>query len=397
MVSDQLAVHVGIDARLYYYRQGGIGQYAVRLIRGLAALDPEDRFTVFQSRVDRGVIIDAPHVRRRSLWTPCHHRLEQVTLPLELATVGLDVLHCPDFIPPFRRRCPAVITVHDLAFLLYPSILTPDSARYYGQIRRAVESAEGIIAVSHNTQRDMQQLLGVPADRVTVIHHAAEERFRPLSDQAEVDRYLAREGLPRDFILFVGTVEPRKNLTTLLRAYGRLLKEADLPGGWRTGAGSQSPDPQPPPGSWPKLVLAGARGWLYDEVYRVVEQFRLMDHVISLEEVTPDDLVFLYNAARLFVFPSLYEGFGFPPLEAMACGTPVVSSNTSSLPEVVGNAALTVDPRDEVALAEAIWRGLTDETLRSNLRAAGLRQAASFSWHTTVEQTLEVYRKAARR
>jgi glycosyltransferase involved in cell wall biosynthesis len=236
-------MRVGIDARLVYYRQAGISQYTVRLLEELAAIDKEDEFTVFQSRRQLSKLVDQPNFRRRSLWTPPHHRLEQFLLPLELTMVDLDVLHSPDFIPPFRRNCKSVITVHDLNFLLFPDFLTPESASYYAQIDQAVRNCDHIIAVSESTKQDLIQLTGAPENKITVVYEAAHPNFHPLEDP-EKSELRARLGLSKDYILFVSTIEPRKNVPTLLKAYRKLLDE-------------YRPDIS--------LVLAGEKGWLSDE------------------------------------------------------------------------------------------------------------------------------------
>ncbi len=366
-------MHVGIDARLTYYAQGGISQYITQLVRALCQIDREDKFTIFQNRQGPKLFEDQLNFTQRFLRTPCHFRLEQWALPLELAFSDLDVLHSPDFIPPFRRRCKAVITIHDLAFLRFPKLLTEESDRYYRQIKRAVESADGIIAVSQSTRRDLTELLGVPAERVDVIYHAADERFRPLDDLEATREFCQEHDLPETFILWVGTLEPRKNLETLLKALATLRdSEKGLPY---------------------KLVVVGAKGWLYESSLKLLDDLGLTDEVIFFGPASVTDLLLLYNAAWLFVFPSLYEGFGFPPLEAMACGTPVVSSRTSSLPEVLGEAALYFDPSDAEALAEAIQRVWRDPELRGELARRGLEQARRFSWKNTAEQTLALYRR----
>lgn len=367
-------MRIGIDARLLAYRPGGIARYTEALAQALARIGAEDDFVLLVGRKERRQIV--PGLRQRRLLTPPHHRLEQIALPLELAFAGLDLLHSPDFIPPFYRRCLAVITVHDLAFLRFPETVTEDSRRYYGQLERAVQSADGIIAVSEATRRDLAEMLGLAPERVRVIHHAADDGFRPLDGEA-VERFRRQRGLPQGFILWVGTLEPRKNLSTLLRAL-RCLKERE-------------------PALSPMLVLAGARGWLYEDDLRLVEKLRLSENVMHLGPVSFGELPLLYNAARLFVFPSLYEGFGFPPLEAMACGTPVVSSSSSAMPEVLGDAAILLDPRDVDGFAAAMMRMLEDEVLRREMRHRGLAQAASFSWERTARQTLALYREVAAR
>ncbi len=369
-------MRIGIDARLVYYHQAGIGQYILRLTEALARIDQRDRFVFFQSRKDRTNLADGRNVRIQKLWTPSHHRFERIAMSAELAPYALDVLHSPDFIPPAIVRCPTVITVHDLAFLLYPRFLTRDSARYYGQVDIAARSADHIIAVSDSTKRDTIRLLGVPEEKITVIHEAANPLFRPIKDQDSLKRVTAQYNLPDEFILFVGTIEPRKNIPALLRAFRRL----------RDNYKSRA-----------KLVIAGNRGWLVEEVDAVIQQLELGDSVCCLGGIPNEELVYLYNAARVFVLPSFYEGFGLPPLEAMACGTPVIVSNSSSLPEVVGDAGWLVNPDDVEGLTVALYRILADEGLRNEMSAKGVKRAAIFSWERAARETLAVYRKVADR
>jgi glycosyltransferase involved in cell wall biosynthesis len=366
-------MRIGIDARLTYYRQAGISQYTLQLIEALARCQLEDEeFVILQSFRRREPIIDRRNFTSRKLLTPCHHRLEQLSLPVELSTVRLDVLHSPDFIPPFRRRCRSVITIHDLVFMLYPHFLDKSAARYYGQIDQAVRRTDAIIAVSKATKLDVMRLLGVPEAKIKVIYEAASPIFRPLEGGDVMARVRGRFGISGDFVLFVSTIEPRKNVPTLLRAFRRLLD------GYR-------PDV--------KLVLAGERGWLFDEVFRLISELKLDDHVISLGRVSTEELLWLYNAARALVAPSIYEGFGLTPLEAMACGTPVIVSNVSALPEVVGDAGLLIDPNDEDELSVAIWRVLSDAQLSATLREKGLRRARCFSWDKAARETLDLYRR----
>ncbi len=364
---------IGIDARLIYYRKGGIARYTIRLARGLAQIDQENTYWLLQFFKHKDPILDAPNFKRVGMLTPTHHPLEQFFLWLELHKLHLDVLHSPDFIPPLHN-IPArrVITVHDLAFLRYPYLLTKSAARYYGQIDQAVRKADHIIAVSQSTRQDLMNLLGVPESKISVIYEAADAIFRPLPREQSAEEVRRRYNLPPDFILFVGTIEPRKNLNTLLLAYHGLRTRYHLD---------------------PPLVFAGEYGWLSDEVHSLVEELDLHDRCHFLQRVATNDLVHLYNAARLLAHPALYEGFGLPPLEAMACGTPVIVSNVSSLPEVVGDAALLVDPTDVEAWTVALHRLLTDDALWEELRNKGLQRARLFSWERTAQETLEVYRR----
>lgn len=367
-------MRVGIDARLLHYQHGGISQYILHLIEALAEIEQETIFTIFQSRGDKTSLGVRPNFRRRSLWTPPHHPLEQWLLPLELSFADIDILHSPDFIPPLKRRFKSVATIHDLAFLRFPHLLTEDSRRYYGQVNRAVASAEGIIAVSEWTRHDLVEFTGVPRERIRVIYNATDRCFQPLGDHQLVQRFCRERGLPSDFILWVGTLEPRKNLDTLLKAMA-LLQERE-------------------PGRY-TLVAVGARGWLYESALQLLDQLRIRDYVIFYGPASVEELVMLYNAASLFVFPSLYEGFGLPPLEAMACGTPVISSNAACLPEVLGEAAIFLDPLEVGGWAGAIQKLAGDEGRRQELRQRGLERAASFSWTKTAEQTLSLYRQVA--
>jgi glycosyltransferase involved in cell wall biosynthesis len=369
-------MRIGIDARLVFYNRAGIGQYIIRLIEALSSLEPkDDTFVLLQSRKDKSSIINSNGFERKSLWTPSHNRFEQPALSFEISSLGLNLLHSPDFIPPFRRKCKSVITIHDLAFLLYPHFLTKESARYYGQIDHAWRNTDHIIAVSEATKQDSINLLGVPEKKITVIHEAANPIYRPVpKDKA---RQVAKEKyrLDKNFILFVNTIEPRKNLPGLLQAYRRLRDEYKRD---------------------EILVLSGSKGWLWEEVYEKVEKLNLEKHVAFLGRVPSEDLVYLHNAASLFVYPSFYEGFGLTPLEAMNCGTPVIVSNTSALPEVVGDAALMIDPHDIDGLTVAMWRALTEEELRQDLIQKGFKRAQKFSWQETAKKTLEVYHKIGR-
>jgi len=365
-------MQIGIDARLTYYTAAGIGQYTINLLRALAGIDQEDDYTVFQSRKANSPLLEEDNFRCLGLWTPSHHRFEPYLLGLELLQYSLNLLHSPDFIPPFGGRFKSIITIHDLAFLHYPNFLTRESARYYGRIDQAVRRTDHIIAVSESTRRDIINLLGVPDDKITVIYEAADPLYRPLG-RAEAMRFVRdRFGLPERFILFVSTIEPRKNVQGLLRAYRQFLDDYKLDVG---------------------LALAGARGWLFEEVFQLVDELDLRQACHFLGKVSREELLYLYNAARCLAHPAFYEGFGLTPLEAMACGTPTVVSNVSSLPEVVGDAALLVDPEDEEELIVALWRLVTDDDLWAELRDKGFKRARAFSWDKTARRTLEVYRR----
>ena len=364
-------MRIGIDARLTYYTDAGISQYTRRLIQGLAQIDTKDEFIILRDRRDLRVISDNHHFKRANLWTPSHHRLEQWGLRFELPSYGLDLLHSPDFIPPFHRSFKSVITVHDLGFLLYPHFLTQASARYYGQIDQAVEGTDHIIAVSESTKHDTICLLGVPESKITVIYEAANPLYGP-RDREEARAHVNKTYGLEEYLLFVSTIEPKKNLPTLLQAFRDLVDQYKVN---------------------TKLIIVGREGWLSEGIVDLVDKLKLEDTVRFLGRVPLENLIYLYNGALALVHPSFYEGFGLPPLEAMRCGTPVVCSKVSALPEVVGDAALLLPPEEVSEWTVAMWRVIHDQELRAEMRAKGFERAKCFSLEKTVRETLDVYKR----
>lgn len=363
-------MRIGIDARLNYYRPGGIVEYTRQIIRELAVLDAHNEYRIVQHIRDRESLVAAPNFARANTFTPSHHRLERWTLSAELLLLGLDIVHHPDTIPAVggARRC--VITVHDLHYLHFPQFMTESSRRYYaGQIGWATRRADHILVSSQATCQDLMTLLDVPEDKVTVHMLGVNARFQPAGSD-EIAACRARHSLPSSYVLFVGTFEPRKNIPGLLHAYA-LLRQA-------------LPDA-------PLLVLAGRRGWLFEDIFQLAHELALDDWLIWRENFPAEDLPALYSGALTLALPSFYEGFGLTALEAMACGTPPIVSNRSSLPEVVGDAGLLVNPDDPSSIAEALHRLLEDSALRARLRSAGLERAREFTWQRTAEIVRKVY------
>ncbi|HLY25435.1 MAG TPA: glycosyltransferase family 1 protein, partial [Aggregatilineales bacterium] len=371
-----LQMRIGIDARLTGYRAGGIARYTEELIRALAELDSANDYRILQTARPRipsfaqplsptntrgqgsqtSLEVPPPHkgegfwVRETSpnfrparIFTPPHNRLERLALSVEIARLRLDVLHSPDFIPPrfgARRR---VITIHDLNFLYFPQFQTPDSLQYYaGHIRAAVREADHILAVSQSAADDLCNLLSVPPHKITIQAEGVTPDYHPMGTE-EIKAARLRLGLPQNYLLFVGTLEPRKNVIGLLDAYARLCQ--------------QHPDAPP-------LVIAGQRGWLYEDIFKraLALPTRIQSRLHWIENFAPADLPSVYNGAMALVLPSFYEGFGLPPLEAMACGIPTVVSNRGSLPEIVGDAGLLIDPDSVDSLCEALARVLSDRS-----------------------------------
>lgn len=361
-------MHIGIDTRLTSYRTGGISTYMLHLVRALEKLDINNRYTIFQSRKAMEKIAERfPHA---ALWTPCHHRLERLALSVELARFNLDILHSPDFIPPLRGGKRHIITVHDLTFLHYPEYLTADSRRYYNdQIQTAVRQADHILADSEATKSDIVTMLGVNKEKISVHMLGVEERFQPLSPSL-YESVRTRLSLPENYILFVGTLEPRKNIAGLLDAYRLLVDQiADVP----------------------PLLLIGRKGWLFDQTLHKIQTLKLTERVIWRDDISDDMLPAVYSLAGVLVLPSFYEGFGFPALEAMACGTVPVVSNRSSLPEVVGEVGILFEPDDTQAMAAAINHVLTDNAWRAGQQRAGVARAKLFTWKQTASIVLSAY------
>jgi glycosyltransferase involved in cell wall biosynthesis len=354
---------------------GGISQYTIHLVKALQSINTEDhRFIIFHSYKENRRFVPSKNTRfsRSNLITPCHHKLERYLLSVELMRHRLQVFHSPDFIPPAYGAARRVITVHDLTFLYYPQFLTDQSKRYYSdQIEWGVLEADHIIADSEATRLDIINLLRVRPEKVTTIHLAANPVFTADYSTNEIQPTIDKYRLGLGFILSVGTLEPRKNLPSLLRAYhlAREKYRIDVP-----------------------LVLVGGRGWIYDEIFRTISDLQLTDHVHHLTGVSDTELAHLYRAAGVLAFPSYYEGFGLPALEAMHGGCPVIASNRGSLPEVIEGAGLSLDPDDIESWADALHRVLEDVAFAGELRRAGIAQSQHFSWDKTATKTFEVYK-----
>jgi glycosyltransferase involved in cell wall biosynthesis len=300
-----------------------------------------------------------------------------LTLVKELRRRPVDLLHVQYTAPPFAP-CPVVATIHDLSFEHLPQTFKRRSRMQLRlTVRRTAHSAARILVPSEHTRRDIIETYNVPAKRVSVTPLAAPEYFVPVEDERELRRVRELYKIRGDYILAVGSIQPRKNLTRLIYAYTALRRER-------------------PQANLPQLALVGKRAWLYDETLRAIEESGIKDLCLLTGYVSESDLPALYTGALCFVYPSYFEGFGLPPLEAMQCGAPVIAGNKTSLPEVVGDAGLLVDPFDERALARAIARIIDDPRLRARLRLKGLERARSFSWRETARLTIKAYEQAVR-
>ncbi|HLY67979.1 MAG TPA: glycosyltransferase family 1 protein, partial [Chloroflexota bacterium] len=333
-------IHAGINAQIVSfassYRQAGVSRFTEQMVRALQGRDAGIRYSVFLNDTARGGFSDSATMRFHYTRLPTSKPAlriawEQALLPW-LAT-GLDVLHCPVNVLPAVSTCPAVLTIHDLTFLRYPDRFRRERRTYLAAMTRlSAARASRIMTDSANTKRDVMELFNVAAENIEVVYPGVDDVFRP-HDHKEIGEFRARRGLPEQFILYVGTLEPRKNVELLIQAYSLLVSRGL--------------------GHW-TLVIGGGQGWMFDRIFGEVERLGLTDRVLFPGYIDADELPQWYSAASVFVYPSLYEGFGLPALEAMACGTPVVVSNCSSLPEVVGDAGLLVDPHSPDELAERL-------------------------------------------
>ncbi len=375
-----------LDARTATAHFPGIGRYVVNLARAMAPrLGPDEHLVLLcdPARPSPWDLTAPAGERVRVVDLPCSPFAlrQQWAVPRLLARLRADLYHSPYYLMPYRVGLPTVLTVHDLIPLLFPRQSTWQARLLFRwTLMLALRASQRVIAVSGSTARDLQRHFRVPSERVSVIPEAPDPAFYP-RPSAEVEAVRQKYGLPESFVLYVGSNKPHKNLSRLIEAWSRLTLHVSR----FTSHVSRF-----------TLVIAGVWDPRYPEPRLRAERLGLQS-VRWLGPVPEADLPALYSAAALFVFPSLYEGFGLPVLEAMACGVPVICSNTSSLPEVAGDAALLVDPTDAQSLAAAIAGLLEDESRREEMRERGLQQAARFSWDRTAAMTLEMYREVAGR
>jgi glycosyltransferase involved in cell wall biosynthesis len=374
------------------YRGAGINGYIVQLLHHLPAGDPRDcagddpfRYTAFLH--DSRFEAPARLAVSRSRWSTSNPWRRIIWEQTSLSGISrkLDLLHGLAFAAPLSASCPTVVTVHDLSFLRFPSAFRPHNRIYLTLLTRAsTRRAARVIAVSESTRQDVILLCGVPPEKILAIPNGVNPEFSP-ADPAAVAEFRRDKGLPDRYILYLGTLEPRKNVVRLVDAYARLRSAPSRPG----GLGGTTVRRSVPP-----MVIAGAKGWFYGEIFARVAELNLTDYVLFPGFIPGEELPWWYRGAEVFVYPSLFEGFGLPVLEAMACGTPTITSTASSLPEVAGDAAILVNPDDTNELAEAMHQVLVSPNLAEQLRCAGPRQAAHFSWMQTAASTRDVYRAA---
>ena len=367
-------MRVGLITNSIDEQSGGVATYAYELIRNLNIIDNKNEYVLIHHTLSSNEI----YRRNRNIIIKSHSPYYKGTLwkllnaPIKLKNeYNLDMVHDLNGIGPLSFNMPfrKVVTIHDLIPVIYPNAFNlPNALTHRLLLPKTLDNADRIIAVSANTKKDILSIYNIPEEKVITIYNAVSEQFKVAREQEIID-LREKYNLNSPFILFVLTLEPRKNIPSLLKAFKKLRNKI----------------------SGVRLVIAGKLGWKYKEIFRLISSLGLDSDVTYLQYIDGDDLPVLYSAAEVFVYPSLYEGFGLPPLEAMACGCPVVTSNISSIPEVVGNAALLTDPIDIKSVCDSIHLLLSDDNLKNEVIKKGLANVKRFSWNQCAKETLAVY------
>lgn len=377
-------MRIAIDYTAATHQGAGIGNYVRNLVDAMLAQDHANEYILLTSgRPTRErPFPEAENVRGRSIIIPDRYLnifWYRWRLPLyaNFFTGQVDIYHGPDFVlPPISGRVRKIVTVHDLAFVEHPEYSVPALAAYLRKVvPEALAAADVVVAVSHDTGQALINHFKTPREKITIVPNGIRSHFRRITNPMLLEATRHKFGLKSPLVLGVGTLQPRKNHLGLVKAFHRAM-----------GMASKQPRPA-------MLAIVGGQGWLYEETFQAVEDLKLQKKVRFLGSVSDLDLILLYSLADVFVFPSFYEGFGVPPLEAMACGTPVITSNTSSLPEVVGDAAILIDPHNIGELASAITCVLEDKALQEDLRQKGYERVQRFSWPQSARKMLSIYQK----
>ena len=358
----------------------GIGRYTLSMYREMMKRFPEEDYTFFydyyyskELKIQASPLVSklrGKMVHRRGVIARGARKAKATWTKFSSLFRHFDVYHEPNFVPMDFPASKIVTTVHDLSFMLYPQWHPKERVEFMEKnFASRVELSDVILTVSEYGKREVEKYVGVPGDKIKVVYNAVDERFRPLS-KASVTTYLRAKRYPEDYVLFVGAVEPRKNLETLIGAFGDIERSfGNL-----------------------HLIIVGPKGWLYESVFKKVEELGLTNKVHFTGFVADEELIYLYNGAQVFVYPSFYEGFGIPVLEAMACKIPVIVSNTSSLPELVGDAGMLVDPHSQEGFAEAMRKVLGDKDEAERLSEKGYLRSANFSWEKSAKALMDIFK-----
>lgn len=369
-------MRIGINALLLKRQKTGTISYIYNLINSLNKIDRKNEYVLFTNQQFQendlslqdnflikklGLLEQNPYQR---IWW------EQFHLSKVLTRLKIDLLHSPSQVTLLNSSTKLILTIHELTYLIYPEFLPKHKYLYYRYfVPLSIYKADKIIAVSDNLKKDILRFFKLPQDKIEVIYCGVNHIFRPIDKNIAKNAIRKRFGITDDYILYVGTIEPKKNLKRLIEAYYQLKKDVNRY----------------------KLVIAGPKGWLYSEIYKTIKKLNIANDIIFTGYLHSQGLLFLYNAASVFVYPSFYEGFGLPVVEAMACGIPVITSNTSALPEVAKDAAILINPLDTKDLLESIKAVLDNPVLVKELSIKGLNRARQFSWEETAKKTLNIY------
>ncbi|MBN2146114.1 MAG: glycosyltransferase family 4 protein [Anaerolineales bacterium] len=369
-------MRIGIDTTPLPQRPVGAGNYIIQLVRALLRQPGSDEFVIFAQRATAPLLGLAESPRLQLVVLPDKHpalRLlwEQTIFPILVKRYRIDLLHSLHYTFPLLYPGRRVVTLHDMTFFLFPHLHTPDK-RYIFRffIHTSARLADALVADSESTRQDAMRIARIPAKKIFTAQLGVTEEFHPIHDPAHLAEVRQKYSLPGRFVLYVGLIEPRKNLPSLLKAFSMIA--------------SRIPQHH--------LVITGRMGWMVADVMKQVEALDLQHRVHFTGYVEQADLPVVYNMADLSVYPSIYEGFGFPVLESMACGTPVITTNVSSMPEIIADAGIQLSPQDTAGLAQAILALIESPEQRRVLAEKGLQRAAQFTWDRTAAQTLAVYR-----
>ncbi len=370
---------IGIDYTPAYEQGGGIGRYVRELVKALALIAPrEDVYRLFVAGADKSSLPATPS--NHFEWHPSRitpawfarlwHRAN-IPLPVEMFTGALDIYHATDFVlPPTHKKTRTLLTVHDLSFVRVPETAQPSLKAYLDRVvPKSVQRADHIVADSTATKEDLIALYNTPPDKITVLLSGVESRFHPITDISIKETLQKKYYFNRPYIFAVGTVQPRKNYERLIQAVAQVRAQ----------------------GTEIDLVISGGKGWLDHPIFKSIDDLNMKDHVHLIGYADDADLPALYSFATVVATPSLYEGFGLPVLEGMACGTPVLTANISSLPEVAGDGAVLIDPYNVDEMAQGLHQLIHDDTLRGSLRTRGLKRATELTWERSARQLLGIY------
>ena len=354
----------------------GMGNYICNLVNNLAKIDKKNNYYIFVSERNKGFFnIDQDNFKIINLGKSVTRGLnrflwEQFSLPKYLKKNRIDVLHSPGFVIPFLSRAKNIVTIADMTFMTHPQVHTLFKRAYFGLFMPcSIRKADTVLAISESTKKDILDLVKVDPDKIQVTHLAHGGEFRLIDKKKAKGFATTKYKINPPFIIFVGMIEPRKNLARVFTAFSEMKKD----------------------GMMHKLVIVGKKGWKYKEIFEIARKLDLDKDIVFTGYVPDKDLAILYNAAEMLVYPCLYEGFGIPVLEAMACGCPVITSNVSSMPEVAGDAALLVDPESTENIKSAMSRLIKDRKLNQDMVKRGLKRSDEFSWEGCARETLKAY------